>query len=131
MKNIILMGLGAAVIAVLLIGLPARPSLAVDQATLEECEETVLKLGKKISKTKDRIRKKFAKFLSLTVDCELLGKFSPEKCDKKENKLIRQVENLTNTLDKQIDKFDEKVFVKLPECGDLLDDLGVDESNLF
>lgn len=130
MKRVIWIGMVIAVTLLALISLTERQSVALDPAIKEKCEKLVDKSIKKIGKTKDKVRESLSEFLDLRVACQA-GTIDSATCDKEAEKLISKVEKLTEKIDIQIEKFEIQVFDKLPECGDELDELGVDDFNLM
>ena len=130
MKRMIWIGLMTAVTTLALLALTERLSMAIDPLLKEACEQAVQKSVDKVGKTKAKVRETLSEFLTLKVACQA-GTVDPATCDKKINKLISKVEKLTEKIDLQIEDFYVAVYDKLPECGDELDELGVDDFNLF
>ena len=130
MKRIIWIGMVIAVTLLALISLTERQSMALDPVIKKKCEKLVDKSIKKIGKIKDKVRESLSEFLDLRVACQA-GTIDSATCDKEAEKLILEVEKLTEKIDIQIEKFEIQVFDELPECGDELDELGVDDFNLM
>ncbi len=130
MKRIIRAGVVIAVIVLGLIGFTGTRSEALDPLLKAQCEKAVQKSVTKVTQAKENVRQALSDFLNLKVACEA-GTIDAAICDKKLGQLALRVEKLTEKIDARIEEFFVAVYDRLPECGDELDELGVDDFNLF